>query len=162
MLLWLQAVYSKTRMWLWRWLTAPHGPTWRWSVIRATYSEFKRPPGGGRSLRGRYVVPRIGYLYYKKTFPQWIMWDYSKPEKLHINTDMLAALLAKEMKLPSGSVDSAMRRLSFVMGKTLMKERFPKVKEEYVPWSKDGDHGGESCDVNAWLRGDSKTNVMTF
>lgn len=84
----------------------------KFEVVNHYYHKFPDPP---KNAQGKVEVNALGRRYYANTYPRWVMWDYTRPDRLFVNMDFILAAIEYEKgikadKLVKAAAEAVIRK----------------------------------------------------
>jgi hypothetical protein len=97
-------------------------------------------------------------MFFRKTYPIWVCYDFKKPDTLFVNTDMLSLVLQKELNLPG--IDELTTHVVFALAENYLREH----KNVDPKWNiqRLSNNIDKPVTVGHWLTQSQINNIETF
>lgn len=120
----------------------------RFELFNGHYRKFPDPP---QNKNGKVSVNSLGRRYYAGVYPRWIMWDYTRPERLFVNMDFVLAIVEYEKSIKA---DKIIR----IAAEAVMKSRCLKYLNSETPdsdnivldYKSKSEYLERDIDINMW------------
>ena len=145
-------MWYRFRRWLSRLFFGKKQRPWR-RGLKHFYHEFDKP---AENKRGKQVVSKLGKLYYRRSFPSWVMWNFETPNSLWVNVPMLSEILVKELGLRQR--DALIDEVAFKFGEDLLRtSTTPRLAPSVQ--IKPHINTASAFSVNNWINKEKRVNI---